>query len=195
MFEIQYDNQSVKFLKKIDKNTAKRILDKIDELLAQNMVPSGAKRIIGEHGVFRIRVGDYRVLYRINYEEKKVIIFKIDKRSKVYDQFSSLSSCSAADIAQVDLSINHKLFKLTHNTHNTNKGDNMNITLSVSEDLRKEMNSFPEINWSEVARESIKKKVEILHKFREFTKNSELTEEDAISLGRELNKKLAKRLK
>lgn len=48
-------------------------------------MPHDAKSIAGENNVFRIRVGDYRVLYRINYQDNKIIIFKIDKRAKVYD--------------------------------------------------------------------------------------------------------------
>ncbi|MBS3135553.1 type II toxin-antitoxin system RelE/ParE family toxin [Candidatus Woesearchaeota archaeon] len=83
-FEINYDKQPVKFLKKLDKNSVKRILDRIDEQLQNNAVPHDAKRIVGEHNVFRLRIGDYRALYRINYPENKIIVFKIDKRDRVY---------------------------------------------------------------------------------------------------------------
>ena len=69
----------------------------------------------------------------------------------------------------------------------------VNITLAVSEDIKKEMEKFPEINWSVIAREAIKRRIVMLRKFREFTKDSELTEEDTISLGRKLNKSLKKR--
>ena len=68
-----------------------------------------------------------------------------------------------------------------------------NITLAVPEDIKKEMEKFPEINWSAIAREAIKKRIILLRKFREFTKNSEFTEEDAIRLGRDVNKSLRKR--
>jgi mRNA interferase RelE/StbE len=84
-FSILYDKQPEKFLKKSDKNLSKRILDKIDELLIENPVPHNAKAMVGEHGVFRIRIGDYRIIYRVNFVENKVIVFKIDKRSKVYN--------------------------------------------------------------------------------------------------------------
>ena len=85
IFRIDYDRQPLKFLKKLDKSTNKRILDKIDETLINNPVPHNAKSIVGKHGVFRIRIGDYRALYRINYQENKIIVVKIDKRSKVYE--------------------------------------------------------------------------------------------------------------
>ena len=83
-FDISYDKQPEKFLIKIEKSIAKRILDKIDAMLINNPIPTDAKRIIGEHGVFRIRIGDYRALYTINYETKTINIFKIDKRENVY---------------------------------------------------------------------------------------------------------------
>ena len=68
-----------------------------------------------------------------------------------------------------------------------------NITLAVPEDIKKEMEKFPEMNWSSIAREAIKKRIILLRKFKEFTKNSEFTEEEAVSFGRELNKSLRKR--
>lgn len=68
-----------------------------------------------------------------------------------------------------------------------------NITLSIPEELKKEMDKFPEMNWSEIARAAIKQRIEILKFFKEFTKDSILTEEDAIELGRKVNKALAKR--
>ena len=71
----------------------------------------------------------------------------------------------------------------------------VSITLSVSEELRKEMERFPEMNWSEVARQAIKKKILLLRKFREFAKESELTEEEALSLGAKVSKSVAKRHK
>lgn len=84
-FFIKYDKQPRKFLKKQDKNTSERIIDKIEETLKENPVPQDAKAIVGEHGVFRIRVGKIRALYRINYEKKEIIIVKTDNRDKVYD--------------------------------------------------------------------------------------------------------------
>lgn len=79
-----YDTQPREFLKKLDKQQSVRIVKRVNSLLSQNPVPHDAKPIVGEHGVFRIRIGDYRALYRINHAETKVIVFKIDKRDKVY---------------------------------------------------------------------------------------------------------------
>jgi hypothetical protein len=67
----------------------------------------------------------------------------------------------------------------------------VSITLAVPAEMKKEMDGYPEINWSAVAREAITRKLVILKRFREFSKDSELTEEDAIRLGRAVNKSLA----
>lgn len=83
-FEIFYDKQPSKFLRKMDKHIAKRIMDKIDEAFANEPVPHDAKTIVGKHGVFRIRIGDYRAAYRINYEMNRIIIFELDKRDRIY---------------------------------------------------------------------------------------------------------------
>jgi hypothetical protein len=68
----------------------------------------------------------------------------------------------------------------------------VSITLSVSEDMKKVMDSFRDINWSAVAREAIQKKIVMLKKFKEFTKDSEFTEDDALRLGAEVNKNISK---
>jgi len=71
----------------------------------------------------------------------------------------------------------------------------VSVTLAVPNELKKEMDLFTDVNWSAVAREAIKNKILLLKKFREFTKNSKLTEADALELGRKVNRSLASRYK
>ena len=67
------------------------------------------------------------------------------------------------------------------------------ITLSVPEDLKKDMDESKEINWSAVAREAIKSKVAQLRVLKAITLKSKLTEKDALELGRKINKSLHER--
>jgi hypothetical protein len=67
------------------------------------------------------------------------------------------------------------------------------MTLAVPDELKKKMEKFPEMNWSEVARQAIRQRVEMLETLKEFTKDSTMTEEDALEMGRKVNKALAKR--
>ena len=85
MFEIKLDKQPEHFLSKCENKLFERISEKL-EILKQNPVPHDAKRVLGyELPTFRIRIGKHRVLYLVNYEEKRIIVVKIDKREKVYD--------------------------------------------------------------------------------------------------------------
>lgn len=69
----------------------------------------------------------------------------------------------------------------------------VSLTLAISDELKKEMDQFPEINWSVIAREAILKRIMLLKKIKEFTKDSDLTEEDAVRIGKKVNEGLAAR--
>lgn len=87
MFEIFLDIQAKNFIKKLDSKSSQRIIKAIEKL-AEDPVPCDAKRIYGtREKLFRIRVGDFRVLYRIDYEEIIIIIVSVDSRKIVYRDF------------------------------------------------------------------------------------------------------------
>jgi len=69
----------------------------------------------------------------------------------------------------------------------------VNITLSIPDELRKRMEPLVEINWSAVARKAFEEKINDLEFIKKFKSKSTLTQEEALRLGRELNKNLAKR--
>lgn len=64
------------------------------------------------------------------------------------------------------------------------------ITLSVPEDLKRDMEESKYVNWSEVARAAIKTKVAQLKILKTISAKSKLTEKDALELGRKINKSL-----
>ena len=70
-----------------------------------------------------------------------------------------------------------------------------NLTLSIPNELKEMMEKFPEINWSEVARDSIKKKIAQLSFLKGFRIDSEITPEDALNLGKEVSELLLKHYK
>ena len=87
MFYAELKKPALKFLKSIkDKTLLKRLSDKIDEL-EKNPFPQDIERVEGYRDVkvFRVRVGDYRILYFVDYSYSKVFIEKIDKRGRVYN--------------------------------------------------------------------------------------------------------------
>ena len=70
-----------------------------------------------------------------------------------------------------------------------------NLTLSIPKELKEAMEKFPEINWSEVARDSIKKKIAQLNFLKGFRIDSELSPKDALNLGKEISELLIKNYK
>ena len=86
MFSAELKKPALKFLKSItDKKLLKRIADKINGL-EKNPFPQDIERVEGYKyvKVFRVRVGDYRILYFVDYSSSKIYIEKVDKRRRVY---------------------------------------------------------------------------------------------------------------
>lgn len=67
-----------------------------------------------------------------------------------------------------------------------------NMTFSLPDDLHKEMRAHPQIKWSEVAREAIRKEIERQHLHDKMLEGSKLTEEDAVDLGRRIRRNAAR---
>ena len=64
-----------------------RIKERINKL-EEDPFPKEVERVEGYKGekIFRVMVGDQRILYIVRYNPNKLIITKIDKRPRVYDR-------------------------------------------------------------------------------------------------------------
>ena len=69
------------------------------------------------------------------------------------------------------------------------------LTLAVPEEMKKKMDSFAEMNWSEVARQAFMQKIEDMEFLRKFKEKSKLTETDALRLGKEVSKEVSNKLR
>jgi hypothetical protein len=67
----------------------------------------------------------------------------------------------------------------------------VNVTLTVPIDLKKHMDEFSEINWSEVARQAINRKIQELVLLRSITSKSKLTEKDVEEIRRKIKAAIA----
>jgi len=83
-FDVNYSNRSKKFLRKANKVIVKRVIEKIENLRKAPIIHD-TKTVEGSKGLFRIRVGDYRILYEVDYRNNLIGIVKIDKKPRVYD--------------------------------------------------------------------------------------------------------------
>ena len=74
---------ALKALQEIPTKHREKIRNKIDGL-AENPRPPGVKRLKGGEGYYRIRSGDYRILYLIVEAKLLVLVVKIGNRRDVY---------------------------------------------------------------------------------------------------------------
>ena len=69
------------------------------------------------------------------------------------------------------------------------------LTLAIPKDLKSEMDSMPELNWSEIARNAISQRLAEYKLFKSIVAKSTLTEKDALELGQKVNEGLHKEYK
>ncbi len=81
MYKILYEIDLEKTLKKIPKYDVLAILEKIKGLAIEP--PEGTKKLVGRDG-YRMRVGNYRVIYEIHDKQLIVIIIDIGPRADIY---------------------------------------------------------------------------------------------------------------
>ncbi len=82
MYRVEIRRQAVKVLSRIDRRDRRRIQQAIDGL-AENPRPAESKKLRSRDG-WRLRVGVYRILYRIEKERLLVLVVKIGHRRDVY---------------------------------------------------------------------------------------------------------------
>jgi mRNA interferase RelE/StbE len=84
VYKLIYSNEAEKVLTRIPRNTAKLIRDKMGAIAADPYANHlNAKKLQGLDG-YRLRVGDWRVVYKIRNQELVVIVMKVGARGDVY---------------------------------------------------------------------------------------------------------------
>lgn len=85
MYKISITKQALKELEHLPKKETQQISKAIDGL-SNNPRPSGCKKLKGESEyMWRIRVGNYRVIYTIDDQVKIIDVRKIGHRKDIYD--------------------------------------------------------------------------------------------------------------
>ena len=52
--------------------------------LAEEPRPTGSKKLRGAEGLYRIRVGDYRAIYRVEDDRRIVLVIDVGNRKDIY---------------------------------------------------------------------------------------------------------------
>jgi mRNA interferase RelE/StbE len=82
-FRITFAPSASRELRKFDSPVRRRLQAAI-ELLAENPRPPAAIQLVGGSGEWRVRTGDYRIIYEIRDEELLVLVLRMGHRREIY---------------------------------------------------------------------------------------------------------------
>jgi mRNA interferase RelE/StbE len=83
IYKIEWKRPAIKELQKLPRPMISKIVSAVDNL-SSNPYPQGVRKLVNTENSYRIRIGDYRVLY--NIVEKKLIIeiIRVRHRKDIY---------------------------------------------------------------------------------------------------------------
>jgi len=82
-FKIAWKVSSEHDIRKIDRQFIPRILNEIASL-AENPFPGQAKKLQDSESSYRLRIGNYRVIYQVNFKKTAIIIYHVRHRKDAY---------------------------------------------------------------------------------------------------------------
>ncbi len=83
-YRIELAPAALRQLRKLDRAAQRRVQAAI-ELLATEPRPTGAKKLVGGTGEWRVRTGDYRVVYQIDDDVLLVLVIAVGHRREIYN--------------------------------------------------------------------------------------------------------------
>ena len=81
---IEFTPVAARQLRKLSHEIQTRIAKAVDKL-SVNPFPSGFKKLSGQKDLYRIRVGDYRVVYQFNAGKLVILIVRLGHRKDIYN--------------------------------------------------------------------------------------------------------------
>ena len=84
-YRVELAPSAARELKKFTPDVRRRIQGVL-ELLADDPRPPAAKQLVGGAGEWRVRTGDYRVIYEIHDAQVLVLVLRMGHRREVYDR-------------------------------------------------------------------------------------------------------------
>lgn len=86
IWQIKFEDKPRKFLKKLDKNTETQILKYLHKIINSNTNPKsfGKPLLANMSGLWRYRVGDYRIICNIEDNILLILVVDIGHRAEVY---------------------------------------------------------------------------------------------------------------
>jgi len=83
-YRVEVAPAAVRQLRKLDRVAQRRVQAAI-ELLATEPRPTGAKKLVGGNGEWRVRTGEHRVVYEIHDNVLLILVVAVGHRREIYE--------------------------------------------------------------------------------------------------------------
>ena len=84
MYKVEYRSEADEDLEKLDKSTRERVTKKV-HWLAEYIENIKPEMLGGNYrGVYKLRIGNWRVIYGISHTQKTITVYTIGHRSEIY---------------------------------------------------------------------------------------------------------------
>ena len=83
MYRVEFGRRAGRDFRRLSTDIQRRI-DSAIQGLANDPRPPGCKKLAGEDSLWRIRVGDYRIVYQVQDDALLVIVLKVGHRREIY---------------------------------------------------------------------------------------------------------------
>ncbi len=82
-YKLSWKESVHKDLRRLPSNLIPRIVTKVETLLA-NPIPIDSKKLRDTEHTYRVRVGDYRIIYQVNISDKEILVCRVRHRKDAY---------------------------------------------------------------------------------------------------------------
>lgn len=82
-FQVEWKNSALKEIEKLPRQIVTRVVAAVDKL-SDNPFPQGVRKLVGSEFSYRVRVGDYRVIYNIFQNRLVIEIVRVRHRKDAY---------------------------------------------------------------------------------------------------------------
>lgn len=82
-YELRWKRSAEKELRQLPREAIVRLVE-LAESLRQNPFPTGSKKLTGTQNAYRVRTGDYRLVYEVQGNELVVHVVRVGHRREVY---------------------------------------------------------------------------------------------------------------
>jgi len=82
-FQLEWKSSTKKDLRKLPKEEVPKILAAAEGLIT-NPNPVGSKKLKGRESIYRLRVGNYRLVYEVLGDQLVILVIKVGHRKDIY---------------------------------------------------------------------------------------------------------------